>query len=144
MFLFLGTILAQRGAGLRGAQERFTTADPEVGWQIATVAGLLAGVLALGWLATYLQRRRQLTYGAANPMGLCLRLATDLGLSFTERWRLWQMARALALPDPAVVLISAAHYDAAVETYCAGRGRLGPRSRLAPQFAEIRGRLFGS
>ena len=75
-------------------------------------------------------------------MGLYLRVQRQLGLSLSDRWRLWRLARAIGIEHPTALLISVSMYDDAVRRYCAGQGWFRSRAPRVSHFTAIRKRLF--
>ena len=122
-------------------RDKFTEAEPGVGWNLIYVLALLACLLAIAWLFNRWQQRRANSQ-VLEPMSLYLRVQRKLGLSPLDQWRLWRLAKVSRAEHPAALLISARMYDEAVRQYCSARGRLGDRSGAAPHFASIRSRLF--
>ena len=64
---------------------------------LLVVAGILALLLILSYIINYWQRRR----GYDSPLGLFLSLCRAHNLKWKERWLLWRLARLESIADPA-------------------------------------------
>lgn len=128
---------------LRSMHQQFSTANPDVWWEILLGVGIVGGIVALIWVAWFWQRSR-VDRTEARPMALYRQVLARIGLSTGDVWRLKRLARAIGLPNPTAALISPELYDEAVERYCAGRGLFGSRRGAAARFKVIRVQLFGA
>lgn len=138
-------VLAQdidRQVYLRSMHEQFARSNPKIWWELLLGLVIVLGLLGIVYLSGVWQRWRQAP-PEARPFALYRQVLARLNLTPGQMWRLWRLAKAAKIPHPTALLISIGAYDEAVAAYCAGRGALGSRARLAPQFAEIRRRLFG-
>jgi hypothetical protein len=135
-------LLAQtaRRESLTHAQEWFTRDNPLIIKQIAGVFIVVGMVILLVWLLTKWQSRLQAR--GCNPMRLYLKMQARLGLSWSDRWRLWRLARRLKLEHPTAVLISAPLFDEAVSRYRQEGGRAANNSATVKALAAVRARLF--
>lgn len=140
MIMMLAQALGRKEQ-LRAMQQRFSEPDPSAGWHFLFIIILVIWLVALAWIINRWQQRRK-TPAMLQPMALFGTVLRKLGLSFLERWRLRQVARAASLEHPTALLISPQVYDEAVQTYFSGQGWLGSRSGEAEPLRAIRRRLF--
>jgi hypothetical protein len=96
------------------------------------LASLGAAALLLWGAAHWLQRRGGMS--ANRPLGLFLRLSKAHGLSWSDRWLLWRLARSHRLRAPARLFLEPERFDAS---------RLPPALRRhAPRLEGLQERLF--
>jgi hypothetical protein len=137
-------ILAQtidRQFYLRSMHQQFSRSDPHIWQEILLGLAIVGGIVALAWVAWYVQSwSGQKTQ--AGPMSLYRNVLGRMDLPPGDLWRLWRLAKVVHMPHPTAVLISAELYDEAVKEYGTTTGWLGSRRSAAAQFAGIRARLF--
>lgn len=126
---------------LRSMHQQFANPNPHLWWEILLGVTLVAGVFILVMLSGVWERWRS-HRGEMAPLGLYHRILAGIGLPYSDRFRLWRMAKATRVPHPTALLLSAELYDETVKKYCASRGLMGSRIRSAPAFATIRRHLF--
>ena len=144
MALILARTTSSRTDVLRQMRAQFGESDPELWWKIPFVLSLLVVALLLVWLLAHLERRRVQQRVRPQPMKLYLGSLIKLKIPWGDIFRLWQLARAVGLEHPTVLLISATKYDEAVTRYCAdGHGQMS-RAGVHGQFMAIRDVLFGT
>lgn len=132
---------ASREDYLRSMRTQFSQPKTDIWWQVLLGIGLIGGLIVLVWLIGAWQRRTRRA-GEMAPLKLYRRVLKGIGLSISDSWRMWRLAKTARITHPSALLLSSELFDEAVASFCSGSGWFGGRSRQAPAFAAIRKQLF--
>ncbi len=139
--LYHGILLAQENR-LDSMSRRFRSHRTRIdGGDVVIGLLVLAGIVAVVWLLSYVMKLQDKGRGFSSPFGLFLNLCKAHGLPWRQRWLLWRLARSQRLRDPARLFLEQERYEPAhlppsLRTRAAELKRLSERLFFQPEEEE--------